>query len=186
MRSDVLAELDHAEVRDRLVDYLREYVRQTYGSQNDVDVQRETSIDSPYYSSPWRPDVVIDREGVEYNQPGGALGEMKGCAFEVKTRRRDVQRAARQLEAYLVAGYQPVLVTPGCHYLDESGSDPPFRWVVEASPFTFPIEIVSASPIRFSPMHGTLYSLAMRGLEEFLMETTLVPDNPALPISEGP
>lgn len=158
--------MEHDKVKDELADYLREY-KETPVAPDDATVEVEKPINIPGPSGR-RPDVRLDADIKGY----------QGLAFEVKTREtgRTALTVARQMADDLRGGYQPVLVSPGWIFADgerrcQGHSDFTLKNVIRSQSGKI-LEVVSPSPIRFSP-YSISQELDVPGLGDFFIRTTL-------------
>ncbi|WP_257628750.1 hypothetical protein [Haloplanus salinarum] len=158
--------MEHDEVRDKLAEYLRKY-KETPVAPDDATVEVEKPISIPGRSGR-RPDVRLDADIKGY----------QGLAFEVKTQEtgRTALTVARQMADDLRGDYQPVFVSPGWIFADgerrcQNHSDFTLKNVIRSQGGKV-LEVVSPSPIRFSP-YSIIPELDAPGLGDFFTRTTL-------------
>jgi hypothetical protein len=157
-------------VRDELADILSEHLSREFILDDEIEVRTEEKSTVPHCINDRIPDILIEFNDTQA-VPDRWTSQIRGCAFEIKTGDEQTERGAHQLYRDSVAGYQPIMVTPGWRLIKQRGVVPSYEWFVEFFDHGCALEIVSGDPLRFTQSAIPHCELALPGFRKFLMRT---------------
>jgi hypothetical protein len=173
MGSNDLSRLPHDQVKSKLSDLLSRYTEARSPQDNAMEVSTEEGIQVPYHPSNRVVDVLLEFKDSDLFSDQSWRSGLQGCAFDIKTRSEPKKRGCRQLYHYSKAGYQPILVAPGWLVIEDGDGIGSYEWMVDMLDHGCVLEIVSASPLRFTHSAPRHSQLVAPGLREFLMQSSV-------------